>query len=64
MAVNAAIAAWYYLRLIALMFLDAAAQPEAALNRVSWTSWIAGVACTLATVWFFMAPQSIWDSLP
>jgi NADH-quinone oxidoreductase subunit N len=64
MAINAAIGAWYYLRLIALMFLDPAAQTAEKPRRVVWTSWIAGMVCTVATVWFFIAPQAIWDSLP
>jgi NADH-quinone oxidoreductase subunit N len=64
MAINAAIGAWYYLRLIAVMFLEPAPQTEPQPQPVVWTSWLAGAACTIATVWFFIAPQAIWDSLP
>ena len=64
MAINAAIGAWYYLRLIAVMFLDPATQAEQKPQRIVWTSWLAGALCTIGTVWFFIAPQAIWDSLP
>jgi NADH-quinone oxidoreductase subunit N len=64
MAVNAAIAAWYYLRLIALMFLEPETEAETAPRRVPWTSWIAGAACTAGTVSLFIAPQWLWNSLP
>jgi NADH-quinone oxidoreductase subunit N len=64
MALNAAIAAWYYLRLIALMFLDADKQRELAPQRRSWPAWLAGAVCTLATVVLFFVPQWLWDHLP
>jgi NADH-quinone oxidoreductase subunit N len=66
MAINAAIGAWYYLRLIALMFLEPIAVTSSALppQRIAWSSWIAGVACTAATVAIFLAPQWLWDSMP
>jgi NADH-quinone oxidoreductase subunit N len=64
MAINAAIGAWYYLRLIAVMFLEPAPQTDQKPPRIIWTCWLAGVVCTLATVWFFIAPQAIWNSLP
>lgn len=68
MALNAAIAAWYYLRLIAVMFLEPAAAAAAAERRPAprgaWSSWLAGALCTAATVGIFLAPQWVWDSLP
>jgi NADH-quinone oxidoreductase subunit N len=66
MALNAAIAAWYYLRLIALMFLEptAAAPAEPPSSRGHWSSWLAGVVCTAGTVAIFLAPQWLWDSVP
>jgi len=64
MALNAAIAAWYYLRLIALMFLDAAAPAEGEPKRIVWTSWLAGAVCAAGTVAIFIAPQWLWDSVP
>jgi NADH-quinone oxidoreductase subunit N len=64
MAINAAIGAWYYLRLIAVMFLDPPAEPDAKPLPINWSAWLAGAACTIGTLWFFLAPQAILDSLP
>jgi NADH-quinone oxidoreductase subunit N len=66
MAINAAIGAWYYLRLIAVMFLEPAPATQTASRppRASWPTWLAGAACTVATVAIFLAPQWLWDSLP
>lgn len=63
MGLNAAIAAWYYLRLIALMFLEPAAEPEAAPQRIVWTAWVSGAVCTAATILLFPAAQWLWDSV-
>jgi NADH-quinone oxidoreductase subunit N len=62
-ALNAAISAYYYLRLVAIMFLEPATQVEVRPVRVPWAPWLAGVACTLATIAIFVAPQSLWNSL-
>ncbi len=59
MAINAAIGAWYYLRLIAVMFLDSATQTEPKPQHIVWSSWFAGVVCTVATIWFFLAPGDL-----
>jgi NADH-quinone oxidoreductase subunit N len=64
MALNAAISAWYYLRLIALMFLEPAPQMETAPRNIIWPTWIAGVICSVGTILLFLAPQWLWDSLP
>jgi NADH-quinone oxidoreductase subunit N len=64
MALNAAIAAWYYLRLVALMFLEPAAAPEQESRSIAWTAWLSGVLCAVATIWFFISPQWLWDSVP
>jgi NADH-quinone oxidoreductase subunit N len=64
MAVNAAIAAWYYLRVVALMFLEPATQADAPAPKVAWPSWLAGAACTAATVGLFFAPQWLWNAVP
>jgi NADH-quinone oxidoreductase subunit N len=64
MAINAAIGAWYYLRLIAVMFLDPAVEPESKLRPINWPAWLAGAACTVGSLWFFLAPQAILDRLP
>jgi NADH-quinone oxidoreductase subunit N len=63
LAINAAISAWYYLRMVALMFLEPA-DPEADQNRAMvWAPYLAGAACALATIVIFVAPQSLWDSV-
>jgi NADH-quinone oxidoreductase subunit N len=64
MALNAAIAAWYYLRLIALMFLEPATEAEPAPRGIIWSSWIAGAVCSVGTILLFIAPQWLWDNLP
>lgn len=65
LAINAAIAAWYYLRLVALMFLEPASEPKTPPPmRVAWSAWLAGALCTLGTLALFLAPQWLWQSLP
>jgi NADH-quinone oxidoreductase subunit N len=66
MAINAAIGAWYYLRLIAVMFLEPAMDGPLASPppRLTWSSWMAGVVCTGATLAIFFAPQWLWNSMP
>jgi NADH:ubiquinone oxidoreductase subunit 2 (subunit N) len=66
LAINAAIAAWYYLRLIAIMFLEppAAAQSDSWPRRAEWPSWFAGAVCTVATIAIFLAPQWLWNNVP
>jgi NADH-quinone oxidoreductase subunit N len=64
LALNAAIGAWYYLRLIALMFLDSGPEPNVRAPQPAWSSILAGAICTAGTVVFFIAPQWLWDLLP
>jgi NADH-quinone oxidoreductase subunit N len=64
MALNAAISAWYYLRLIALMFLDSPVPAEGQPRRVVWSSWLAGALCTVGTIAIFVAPQWLWNNVP
>ena len=59
LALNAAIAAWYYLRLIAVMYLEPAEGTER--GPVEVVSWLGGLACTIATLALFVAPQWLWD---
>lgn len=60
LALNAAIAAWYYLRLIAVMYLEPASSPAEPAQEPA--AWLAGTVCTLATVALFAAPQWVWDA--
>ena len=65
MALNAAIGAWYYLRLIALMFLEPATQIEApSRRRIAWSSWLGRRRVHRRHDLLFIAPQWLWDILP
>lgn len=60
LALNAAIGAWYYLRLIAVMYLETA--PAGEPRKVSLAPAIAGAVCAIGTVLLFAAPQAVWDA--
>ena len=60
LALNAAIGAWYYLRLIAVMFLETA--PAGETRKVSLAPAVAGAVCAIGTVLLFAAPQAVWDA--
>ncbi|WP_428308766.1 NADH-quinone oxidoreductase subunit N [Lacipirellula sp.] len=60
LAANAAISAWYYLRLIAVMFLEPANAGET--SKVSLAPAIAGSCCALVSVLLFIAPQQLWEA--
>jgi NADH-quinone oxidoreductase subunit N len=64
MALNAAIAAWYYLRLVAIMFLEPPVTIEAQPKGVTWSAYLGGTLCAAATVWVFISPQWLWESVP
>jgi NADH-quinone oxidoreductase subunit N len=59
LGVNAAIAAWYYLRLVAAMYLDPAETHRA--RPIELGSWLGGLACAVATLVLFATPQWLWD---
>ncbi|HVJ87030.1 MAG TPA: NADH-quinone oxidoreductase subunit N [Caulifigura sp.] len=60
MAINAAIAAWYYLRLIGVMYLQPASDSNLPERR-NLPAWVAGSLCAVATLGLFLAPQVVWD---
>jgi NADH-quinone oxidoreductase subunit N len=62
LAVNSAISAWYYLRPVAIMFLDPGPDTEPRPRRIVWAPWLAGTICAIATIVIFFAPQWLWDS--
>jgi NADH-quinone oxidoreductase subunit N len=64
LALNAAIGAWYYLRLVALMFLEPGSDAKPAESKAAWSSYLAGVLCTVGTVVLFVFPQWLWDMVP
>ncbi len=58
-AANAAVAAWYYLRLIALMYRES---PDAKQGgRLAVAPTVAGAAAAVATIAIFLQPQRLWD---
>jgi NADH-quinone oxidoreductase subunit N len=63
LALNAAIAAWYYLRLVALMYLEPASTESETSIRTDWLSWSAGAICAAATLVLFVDPQRWWTWL-
>ncbi|MFO1094832.1 MAG: NADH-quinone oxidoreductase subunit N [Planctomycetaceae bacterium] len=60
LALNAAIAAWYYLRLIGVMYFEPSESPAAPAEEPA--AWLAGTVCALATIALFAAPQWVWDA--
>ena len=61
MAVNAAIAAYYYLRLILVMyFAPTTTSPGSETKNLP--GWVACMLCAVATVGLFFAPQMFWDA--
>jgi NADH-quinone oxidoreductase subunit N len=58
-ALNAAVAAWYYLRLIAIMYREP--PPGEAARRIAMAPALAGGAAAIATLLVFAFPQRLWD---
>ena len=56
--VNAAIGGWYYLRIIAVMYLRQAVEPLQ--GRKTWPGWALLVLCALATIGFGIPPGADW----
>ena len=61
MALNAAIGAWYYLRLVAAMYLNSG--DEQATESPQLPSGIAACLCAVGTVALFVRPQLVWSLL-
>lgn len=59
MAVNAAIGAWYYLRIIATAYLRQPVKPLEARPEAPALLTLAG--CAIVTLWFFVAPNWLWQ---
>jgi NADH-quinone oxidoreductase subunit N len=60
MAVNAAIGAGYYLRIVAAMYLrPAAVEPQDKESEIP--AFVGGLICAAATLALFVAPQWLWD---
>jgi NADH-quinone oxidoreductase subunit N len=59
LALNAAIAAWYYLRLVAVMYLEPPVSRQH--HPIDVVAWLGGMACAAATLVLFVMPQWLWD---
>jgi NADH-quinone oxidoreductase subunit N len=55
---NAAVGAWYYLRIIAVMYLRSAVRPPA--RRWAWPGLAAAVVCAVLTVGLGVPPGANW----
>jgi NADH-quinone oxidoreductase subunit N len=60
LALNGVIAAWYYLRLIAALYLDAPQREPAGESELP--AWVAAGVCSAATLVVFIAPQWLWTA--
>ncbi len=60
MAFNAAISAYYYLRMIAAVYLKPGSGPTTMHMPAPATA--AAILCTIASLALFIAPQRIWDA--
>jgi len=60
MAVNAAIGAGYYLRIVAAMYLQpAGAAPQDKASEIP--AFVGSLICAAVTLALFCAPQWLWD---
>jgi NADH-quinone oxidoreductase subunit N len=60
LAINAAIAAAYYLRLISVMYFESSTTVTEPTQQNA--SWIAGFLCAAATLALFLMPQWLWTA--
>jgi len=60
MAFNAAVSAYYYLRMIAAVYLKPGTGPTT--MHMPAPATFAAVLCSVATLGLFLAPQRIWDA--
>ena len=60
LAINAAIAAAYYLRLISAMYFEQSTTVSESSRQPA--ALIAGTLCAIATLLLFLAPQTLWDA--
>lgn len=57
-AINAAISAWYYLRLVAVMFLHPST--HSGTSKLQIPALVGTTVCAIATLALFVAPQTLW----
>ena len=63
LAVNAALGAWYYLRLIGVMYLRDPVDRSSDANSIEAPSLVAAVLCTIGTIGLFLAPGPLWHQI-
>jgi NADH-quinone oxidoreductase subunit N len=63
LAINSAISAWYYLRIVAVMFLEPALGDERETRHIVAAPWLAGTLCAIVTIAIFVSPQWLWNSV-
>jgi NADH-quinone oxidoreductase subunit N len=63
LAINAAIAAWYYLRLIKTAYLDSPVESSPVVSGAS--PWLVGAmgVCAVSTIALFVFPSALWALL-
>jgi NADH-quinone oxidoreductase subunit N len=65
LAINAAISAGYYLRLVGLMYLSDPSEssvPTDAENGLQYPAWLASASCAALMIFLFFVPQGLWDA--
>lgn len=63
MAVNAALGAWYYLRMIGVMYLRDPIDRSEDLRPLEAPSLVAAGLCTLGTLGLFILPGPLWSQI-
>ena len=63
LAVNAVLGAWYYLKLIGIMYLRDPVDRSSDVNTVEAPSLVAAVLCTVGTIGLFVAPGPLWHQI-
>ena len=60
LAINAVVAATYYLRMISSMYFEQSTVVRGPSRQPA--AWIAGSVCAVATLALFAVPQPLWDA--
>lgn len=63
LAVNAALGAWYYLRLIGVMYLREQVDRSEDVRPIEAPSVVATVVCLAGTIGLFIAPGPLWNHI-
>jgi NADH-quinone oxidoreductase subunit N len=63
LAVNAAIGAWYYLKMIGVMYLRDPVDRSEDIRQFETSSVVAAVVCLVGTIGLFFAPGPLWSQI-